>query len=62
MKNSIILSVRIDYSHTDEAPQHELTAANLVIRNSFPSIEEGVQIENVEAYLDGEQLIKMGSE
>jgi hypothetical protein len=52
-----MLSVRIDYRHTGKDPQHELTAANMVIRDAFPSIVEGVEIERVEAYNHGEQVL-----
>lgn len=57
MENTIMLSVRIDYRHTGKDPQHELTAANMVIRDAFPSIVEGVEIERVEAYNHGEQVL-----
>lgn len=57
MENTIMLSVRIDYRHTGKDPQHELTAANMVLRSAFPTIENGVEIERVEAYNHGEQVL-----
>lgn len=52
-----MLSVRIDYKHQGKDPQHELTAANMVLRSAFPTIENGVEIERVEAYNHGEQVL-----
>ena len=59
MKNTIILTVRIDYTHTGKDEQHELTAAGLVINNQFPTIEQGVEIEHVEAYNNGVEIMSV---
>lgn len=56
--NTIMLSVRIDYTHEGRDPQHELTAALSVLRDSFPTVEQGVTIESVEAYNHGEQIME----
>lgn len=56
--NTIILSVRIEYQHNGHE-QHDLTAAEMVVRklDEIHSIVDGVQITDVEAYLDGNQII-----
>ncbi|MBP5722081.1 MAG: hypothetical protein J6X18_00655 [Bacteroidales bacterium] len=57
MKNTIILTVRIDYTH-DGRVQNDLTAAEMVVRrlDEIHSIVDGVQITNVETYLDGKEI------
>ena len=57
MKNTIILAVRIDYTH-DGREQNDLTAAEMVVRRLYEihSIVDGVQITNVETYLDGREI------
>ena len=54
---TIIVKVRIDYTHKG-TEQHEQTAAEMVVKRleEIHSISDGVQITNVEAYLAGEQL------
>ena len=58
MENTLILTVRIDYSHKGNE-NHEQTAAEMVVRRleEIHSIVDGVQITNVEAYNNGEQII-----
>jgi len=56
-KNTIYLLVRVDYSHKGKDPQHATTAQNLVVNSNYPTIEQGVKIEHVEAYSNGEQII-----
>lgn len=55
--NTIIVQVRIDYTHKG-TEQHEQTAAEMAVKRleEIHNISDGVQITNVEAYLAGEQL------
>lgn len=58
-KNTIILAVRIDYTHQDYTESHQETAASMVVnaKDTIHAIVDGVEITNVEAYLDGAQII-----
>lgn len=47
MKETIILRVQIDYTHESRDPQHAETAAAMVIKKEWPTIENGVQIKKV---------------
>ena len=44
MKETIILRVQIDYTHEGHDPQHAETAAAMVLKTQWPTIENGVQI------------------
>lgn len=44
MKETIILRVQIDYTHEGRDPQHAETAAAMVLKTQWPTIENGVQI------------------
>lgn len=44
MKETIVLRVQIDYTHEGRDPQHAETAAAMVLKKEFPTIENGVQI------------------
>ena len=54
--HTIILTVRVDYTTDGRNEQHELTAAGLTITPNIGTIESGVQLTNVECYLDGQQI------
>ena len=45
MKETIILRVQIDYTHEGRDPQHAETAAAMVLKTQWPTIENGVQIK-----------------
>lgn len=45
MKETIILRVQIDYTHEGRDPQHAETAAAMVLKKEFSTIENGVQIK-----------------
>lgn len=55
--NTIYLLVRVDYSHKGKEPQHQETAAGMVINSKYPTIEQGVRINHVEAYSNGVQVM-----
>jgi hypothetical protein len=56
-ENTIFIKVRIDYTHKGNE-MHEQTAADMVVKRmeELCSIVDGVQVTNVEVYLDGEEL------
>lgn len=58
MKETIILTVQIDYTHEGRDPQHAETAAAMVIKKEFPTIENGVQIKKAKI-LRWKQEIKL---
>lgn len=55
-EKTIMLGVRVDYTTEGRDPNHVLTAAALVIRDKFPTIENGVRIEFVEVFHHGETI------
>lgn len=57
MENTIFIKVRIDYTHKGNE-MHEQTAADMVVKRmeELCTIVDGVQVTNVEVYLDGEEL------
>lgn len=56
-QNTIFIKVRIDYTHKGNE-MHEQTAADMVVKRmeELCSVVDGVQVTNVEVYLDGEEL------
>lgn len=55
-KKSVVLTVRVDYYTDGRDKQHANTAARMVVRDNFPTIDNGVEIERVEVYHDGDEL------
>jgi len=55
-ERSIMLAVRIDYTTEGKTPDSELIASALVVRDQFPTIEEGVKVEHVEVWHNGDRI------
>lgn len=57
MENTIFIKVRIDYTYKGNE-KHEQTAADMVVKRTEEvcSIVDGVQVTNVEVYVDGEEM------
>lgn len=55
-KNTIILTVRVDYCHDGLNHHHEETAARMAVKQSFTTIESGVEVARVEVYNNGDEV------
>lgn len=56
IKKTVILTVRVEYTHDGRDNLHANTAARMVVNDQFHTIENGVEIERVEVYHDGDEL------
>jgi len=61
-EKTIVLGVRVDYTTEGRDPCHDITAAELVVRDHFPTIENGVRITSVEVLKDGERILTAHNE
>lgn len=55
-KSSVILTVRVDYTHDGRDNLHANTAARMVVNDQFHTIDNGVEVDRVEVYHDGDEL------
>ena len=49
-EKSVVLTVRVDYYTDGRDDLHANTAARMVVRDNFPTIDNGVEVERVEVF------------